>query len=219
MSKAAIWASFLVGFFLLVVGLAFGSEAMWIIGILMLGGGLFLGLRPGGVLRQEEVLERWGILIESAQGKAEQIFQDSETFIKESQAPSIEMKRQDMAPGLMRGLWGTRRNFLVVTDRENLRMSPYQIFLNARDYGKNLDISWHLTFRPTLWQAALSLIPFVRVTPRDLSDLDLFDQQDLTAYTTVAHHSILKAVEKLKLDLNQDTSKIDRNTRGFLGIS
>jgi len=41
----------------------------------------------------------------------------------------------------------------------------------------------------------------------------------LRAYTTNAHHCLIKAVEKLMTNLNQDTSKIDRKSRGFLGIS
>jgi hypothetical protein len=76
-----------------------------------------------------------------------------------------------------------------------------------------------LTFRPTLWQAALSLVPFVSAIPKASSDLDLFDQQDLRAYTTNAHHCLLDAVEKLMTKLHQDTSTIDRKSRGFLGIS
>lgn len=106
-----------------------------------------------------------------------------------------------------------------MTDLESFRLKPYQIFINARDYGDNLDVSWFLTYRPLLWQAALSLLPFVNMIPKTLSDLDLFDQQDLRAYTTNAHHCLLKAVEKLMGGLNQDPSKMDRKSRGFLGIS
>ncbi|MEW6675409.1 MAG: hypothetical protein AB1348_05320, partial [Nitrospirota bacterium] len=49
--------------------------------------------------------------------------------------------------------------------------------------------------------------------------LDLFDQQDLTAYVTNAHHCLIEAVEKLMLNIGQDPSRIDRKSRGFLGIS
>jgi hypothetical protein len=48
---------------------------------------------------------------------------------------------------------------------------------------------------------------------------DIFDQQDLIAFATSVHHSLLKAVEKLLYSLNQDPSKINRKSRGFLGIS
>ena len=177
------------------------------------------GLGPGGILRKDQVLDTWATLIEKGQGRSEGIFQDTRFFIEESKAPSLKIDKQSMAPGIVTGLMGKKRDFLVVTDQENFRLKPYQIFLNARDYGDNLDISWFLTYRPTLWQAVLSLFPYVNVIPRALSDLDLFDQQDLRVYTTNAHHCLLKAVEKLMADLHQDTSKIDRKSKGFLGIS
>jgi hypothetical protein len=50
-------------------------------------------------------------------------------------------------------------------------------------------------------------------------NLDLFQQQDLNAYAVVVHHCLIKAIEKMMAGLGQDTSKIDRKSRGFLGIS
>jgi hypothetical protein len=219
MSKAVIWFLIGFGFFLFIVGGIFGKQLIWFIGFLMIAGGFYQGLRPGGILRKDQVLDTWATLIEKGQTRAEEIFKDTEGFIRESKAPSLKMERQSIAPGIMRGLMGTKRDFLVVTDQESFRLKPYQIFINARDYGDNLDVSWFLTYRPTIWQAILSLFPYVNVIPRTLSDLDLFDQQDLRSYTTNAHHCLLKAVEKLMADLHQDASKIDRKSRGFLGIS
>jgi len=219
MIKGLIWLLVGFGFFLWLVGVAFGKASIWFIGLLMIAGGLYLGLKPGGILRKDQVFDTWSILVEKGQGRAGEIFQDTEIFMKESKAPSIKMERKEIAPGIVRGFLGTKRDFLVVTDQENFRLKPYQIFVNARDYGDNLDISWNLTFRPTLWQAILSLFPFVSVIPRVLSDLDLFDQMDLRAYATNAHHCLLKAIEKLMVSLHQDPSKIDRKSKGFLGIS
>jgi len=219
MSKAIIWFLVGLGFLFFLFGLVGEEVAVLIIGLLLIAGGFYLGLRPGGLLRKEEVLDTWGILIEKGKGKAGQVLEDTEVFIKESKAPSIDMETRELAPGIVRGILGVKRKFLVVTDERNFRLEAYQIFVNARDYGDNLDVSWYLTFRPSLWQAFLSLIPYVNVVPRTLSDLDLFDQQDLRAYTTNAHHCLLKAVEKLMVDLHQDPSKIERKSRGFLGIS
>jgi hypothetical protein len=64
-----------------------------------------------------------------------------------------------------------------------------------------------------------SLIPFVKAASEALRELDLFDQQDLRAYATIVHRSVLKSVDKLMLDLKQDPSKMERRSRGFLGIS
>lgn len=63
---------------------------------------------------------------------------------------------------------------------------------------------------------------FIARKPRPetlVKELDLFDQQDLTAYVTNTHHCLIEAVEKLMLNMGQDPSKIDRKSRGFWGIS
>ncbi|MCD6473249.1 hypothetical protein J7K55_09160 [Candidatus Aerophobetes bacterium] len=48
--------------------------------------------------------------------------------------------------------------------------------------------------------------------------IDIFDQQDLRAYVTVTHHCLLKAVENLMKELGQDSSKIERKSKGFLEV-
>jgi len=121
-------------------------------------------------------------------------------------------------PGIFRGTLGKKRDFLVVKDK-NFRLRAYQLLVNARDYGNSLDVAWYLTYRLSIIRALLTIIPFVSFIPRKIEDLDVFDLQDLKAYNTVCHHAVLQAVEKLMLDLNQDPSKLDRKSRGFLGIS
>jgi len=50
-------------------------------------------------------------------------------------------------------------------------------------------------------------------------DMDLFDIEELSAFVTVSHHSLLDAVEELMTGINQDFSKVERKSRGFLNIS
>jgi len=207
-----------LGFFLLLIGLTFRSGGLAFLGFLMLAAGLYLGLAPGGVLRKEQVVDSWEILIEKGKGKADEVFKDAEKFLRETEVPGIEIRKEEIAPGLIRGVFGVRRDFLVVKDAKNSRLSPYQIFIGARDYGNNLDVSWYLTYRPLLTDALICLLT-LGLVKRSLRDLDLFDLQDLTAFATNCHHSLLKAVEKLMLSLNQDPSKIERKSRGFLGVS
>jgi hypothetical protein len=192
------------------------------------------------VVRKEEVTETWALLIRGAQGRAEEIFNNTDNFINQTGVPNVKKEKKKLAPGIIRGIFGTKRDFLVVTETGNPRLKRYQMFIGARDYGNNLDVSWYLTFRAGLWRRLLGLllsIPIVnlvfmpyafmaagavmaqerRFTPG--TKLDLFDEQDLRAYATNAHHCLLEAVDKLLLDLHQDPSKIDRKSRGFLGIS
>lgn len=190
------------------------------------------------IVRRQEIIDSWSVLIENAKGKAESIFKDTESFITKSKAPNVSLKRKKISPGIFRGLAGTKRDFLTVVENGNKRLKPYQMFVGARDYGNSLDVSWYLTFRPSFWQKLLAFwlrIPILNwlALPFALGggirsfikegkgglDLDLFDEQDLRAYVTNAHHCLLKAVDELMLKLHQDPSKIERKSRGFLEIS
>ena len=219
MTRGVIWFLFVFGIFLLIIGrLLPGFHIFKSIGILMILAGLAIAARLA-TLKKEEVIDNWSILIENGNGRAEDIFRDTNSFILETKAPAIAIKREEISPSMLKGVLGRKRDFLTVIDKRNIRLKPYKIFINARDYGKNLDVSWYLTFKPELWKRILALVPFVSIVPKKLSDLDIFDQQDLRAYATNAHHCVIKAVEKLMLSLGQDPAKIDRRSRGFLGIS
>jgi hypothetical protein len=188
------------------------------------------------IVRNEQVSERWQTLFENAQGNAEKIFTETERLIKESKAPNVRVVRRKISPGMLRGLLGGKRDFLIVTVTGNSNLAPYQMFINARDYGNNLDVAWYLTHRITFWQKLilfLCLVPIINILviplvllqrvfqagKSGMLELDLFDEQDLTAYVTNAHHCLKEAVTKMQKELGQDTSKIDWKSKGFLGIS
>lgn len=218
MSKSIIWTLALIGFIFLLIGALF-SKCILLIGLIIIGVGVFLGVGPDGVLRKEQIIDTWSALISNAQGHSPEIFQNTQLGINDSKAPSLTMERKSISPGMVRGIFGAEREFLIVTNEENSRLRPYKVFLNARDYGENLDLSWYLTYRPSLWNALAAMLPFGGTLNNAVNELDTFDQQDLRAYVTVAHHSLLQTVEKLMLSMQQDPSKIERKSRGFLGIS
>lgn len=188
------------------------------------------------IVKSEQVSERWQTLLENSQGNAEKIFADTEKLIKESKAPTVRVVRRKISPGILRGLLGGSRDFLVVTQTGNSNIAPYQIFINVRDYGNNLDVAWYLTYRITFRQKLilfLCLVPIINILvipvvlmqrvfqagKSGISELDLFDEQDLTAYVINTHHCLKNAITKMLKELGQDTSKIDWKSKGFLGIS
>jgi len=177
----------------------------------------YIGYKNTGfILLREEVIDRWSVLIENGKGRANQIFADTEDFIKKSEAPRIVVERKEISPAIAKDMLGVTRSFLVVTNYDNPKLVGYKTFICARDYGNNLDVSWYLTYKMSFFEALLSLFP---ARGRYVPKLDLFDEQDLRAYVTNVHHSLLKAVENLMLSLKQDPSRIDRKSRGFLGVS
>ena len=220
MSKGTIRALIIIGLLLLLIGPIFRLPASRIIGFSMIAGSIYSGLMSGGVLRKEEVIDRWAVLIGGGQGKSGEIFNNTEHFLRQTNAAGVATERKTLSPSLVKGFFGAnQRDFEVVTETGNPKLKPYQMFIGARDYGNNLDVSWYLTFKLSPWQAILSLIPFLGGTSKTSNDLDLFDEQDLRAYVTNAHHCLLQAVDKLMMGLNQDPSKIERKSKGFLGIS
>ena len=168
-------------------------------------------------LKEEKIIDRWSMIVEDAQGLAEQIYSDTEANIKEIQAPGINFERTQVRPSWLKGILGNERSYLMIT---NDALGDYRMFIGARDYGKTLDISWFMTCEPGFFSKKLSSVLTSGASDRALSlNLDIFQQQDLSAYATVVHHCMLKAVEKMMTGKGQDISEIDRKSKGFLGIS
>ena len=208
-------ALLVLGIIFLIVGLLILFPLfLWGILLIIIG----LPLATSRLISKHHVQQRWSHFIGGGQGRAEDVFTATEQFLKDSGATWINIKREKLIPSIIRGMLAQKREFLVIKDT-HFRLRPYQFLLNARDYGNNLDVVWYLTYRLSLLRALVTLIPFVSFIPKKIQDIDLFDEQDLTAYGTVCHHAVLKAVEKIVRGLDQDVSKIDRSTRGFLGIS
>lgn len=200
-----------------ILGLMVGGTYLTV-GVIFIIAAVLLAMLPN-VLRKDSVMDTWAALITNAHGKGEQVFSDTESFVKETKAPAVNVKRRKVVTGMAMGIAGTGREFLVLTDGRSFTLAPYQIFVNANDYGDNLDVSWYLTYRPTIMQAVASLFAKAVGVPKDLSDLNLFDEQDLRAFVTNAHNCMVRAVTKIMTEAGQDPSKIDRKSRGFLGIS
>ncbi|MFA5393999.1 MAG: hypothetical protein WC081_01245 [Candidatus Ratteibacteria bacterium] len=189
------------------------------------------------ILKRDEIKEEWSVLIEGAQGRAGYILGTTGNAIDQSNVPDINVEKKKMAMSLL-GFFGDKRDFLIVTNTKNAKLRPFQMFIGARDYGNYLDVLWFVTYRfrffDKLWDA-IAKVPFLNIILIPFSlirmlggaakekkigyGLDFFDEQDLRAYLTVAHKCVQQAVDSLMLELNQDPSKIDRKSRGFLGIS
>lgn len=187
-----------------------------------------------GVVKNEEVIDSWSVLIRNANGKANKIFENTEDLLAKTEVPNVRIDKRKLSTSIIGSIFGAKRDFLIVTETGNRALRPYQMFIGSRDYGNNLDVCWYLTYRLSFKQklsAFLRAIPLIGILlvpggaeylergRKEVSKMDLFDEQDLRAYVTNAHHCLLEAVDKLMAELNQDTSQIDRKSRGFLGIS
>lgn len=189
-----------------------------------------------GIIEKEQIIEKWGTLISGGAGRGEALIADTLRFIDESQLTDVRVQRRRMSPGMMRGIMGGNRSFVVVTHTGNSNLKPFKMYLKTRDYGSGLQVSWYVVVQPNgaeKLMAFLLSIPllgllflpfhllgrFIRADKSGILELDIFDEEDLSAYITNIHHCMLDAVEALMKTLRQDFSRVNRHSQGILGIS
>ncbi|MFZ3020479.1 MAG: hypothetical protein WA051_03145 [Minisyncoccia bacterium] len=181
---------------------------------------------------QDKVVERWAGLIKGAQGQGERVLKDAVRRIEELNAPHIHASRRKLWSGP--GFFTTGREFVVV---EHKVLDTHDMYIGARDYGDQLLVVWYLAEEPVSWLRwfkrnpvrALILWPLLLIarafshfksgTGTLWNQLNLFDQEELTAYITTVHHSVLEAVKAMTEAERLDFTKVDSKTRGFLNIT
>jgi len=168
-------------------------------------------------LKDEKLLDTWGVVVEQAAGNQEALLRAINQLLEYSELPGIQWQAVEVKPGMIKGLFGKKRDYLMVTNRA---LKDYRMYVGAREYGKHLDVSWFLTVEPGFFKRTFSKALTKGVSTNALSFLlDIFDRQDLRAYVTTVHHCcVRKAVEQLVSELGQDASKFDWKSKGFLEV-
>lgn len=172
-------------------------------------------------LKDEKILDRWSILIDAAQGRGGEVINKTMDYIKQSSPPGVntEMVRvftkgtTKFFSSFSKSAYEMGKDYLMVW-REG---SKVRMYIGAQDYGKNLYVSWYLALEPGFLDHLFSM--FEKGNKWILEVKDIFTEEELNAYVTNVHHCLLKALEELMKELGQDPSKIDRKSKGFLGIS
>lgn len=184
-------------------------------------------------IKQETIIERWSALLEEANGESEKVVDGVIQTIKKLEAPNIFMTRKKIKSGGY-GFLKNQREFLVA---EHKFLDSYDMYIGVRDYGKQLFVSWYLVEEPiTFWRMfkrmpifailgwpLLLIARFVSITKGRngvlFNKLNLFDNEELTAYITTVHHALLASVKEVMENRHLDFTKVDTKTRGFLNIS
>lgn len=202
---------------------------LWIVVFVIVGGIALLSFvinRKFKKLKEEKIRESWSILIDGANGEGEKVLTGFIREIERVEAPYVHVTRKEVKPG--RGFIKKSREFLIV---EHKVFDTYDMYIGARDYGKQLFVTWYLVEEP---------FSFLRLFKRNLigafwklpfiffgmffgggfaSASNLFDSEELTAYALTTHHAVLASVKELMENRNIDFSKVDTKTRGFLNLS
>lgn len=167
------------------------------------------------IVRRQQVVDRWDQMITGGRGHADAVLSDTLTMLSAMNLPQLNQHQAQYAPGILRSLAGHRRPYLVISQTANVNLRSYRMYINVRDYGENLQTSWYLTYQPDIVERLRMLL----LRNRSSLVLDLFDEQDLRAYVVAVHRCFVSSVIELLTTLGQDTTKLNRTSRGFLGIS
>ncbi len=171
------------------------------------------------------------MLIEGANGQGERVLKDTVRAIEKLEVPDIHVSRQERKP--VGGFIKATREFLIA---EHKLFDTYDMYISARNYGKQLFVSWYVLAEPIgFWRRfkrnpvrAVLGWPFLIIARAFslssggsgvlYSDMNLFDTEELTAYITTVPHALVESVNAMMKDEKIDYTKIEKRTQGFLNI-
>jgi hypothetical protein len=188
------------------------------------------------ILGNAEMLDSWSIQIRNGNEFEEDIICKTYQSILDSEFPNTFFKYDDVAINYIDAfMYHRTRRFLVVMNKIRSSTRNYIVYIYSHVYGNNLEVAWYLFRHPTFMDSIRKfflLLPIINRMyatqatlgiaenlTRRLLNLDFFDELDLKAFITNIHHCLLDILEKTMLGLGEDTSTIDRHSKGFLGIS
>lgn len=178
-------------------------------------------------IKEEKIVQQWTMLIEGANGQGERVISETIRAIEKLEVPNIHVSRQERKAG--GGFIKGTREFLVA---EHKLFDTHDMYISARDYGKQLFVSWYVLAEPIgFWRRfkrnpvkAILCWPFIvimRVMGGGIklySLTNLFDTEELTAYVTTVHHALTSSVTAMMEEQKIDYTRMEKRTQGFLNI-
>ena len=169
-------------------------------------------------LKSQNIKERWFAAIGGANGEGEKVLRAFMSGVQAAGIPEIETGSQRVSVGLgskLKGMFGggasQDRNMIVIMNKS---LPGWLIYAGARDYGKQLLVSWYLVTDEKKTSRFARTIGTVASM-----ELDIFKTEELSAFVTIVHQSLKDAVKQVMTEMNLDFTKVDTHTRGFLNIS
>jgi hypothetical protein len=161
-------------------------------------------------LNREKVVDSWNALVINGAGKDKWMIDQLEETLKVTDIPGVQYRREEITASFM----GEKREFIILS---HYGLKDYTMYINIRPYAGHLDVSWYLTLEPGFLKRTVS--KYTQGNPQALSmNIDLFSQQDLSAYVGVVHNLVKTLTKTVMEDLKQDTGGLSTKSKGFLSV-
>jgi hypothetical protein len=160
---------------------------------------VYLARRKNFKFKEDQIKEKWETLIDRGSGNAETVYEVINSFLESVKPPKVGWERSGIHVGDL--FTGKQYDGLKVVDSY---LRDYKIYIFAYDYGTSLHVAWFLTYQKD----------FFRFAKR----MDIPQQLELGAYITTVHGATKSAVKSLMDKLDQDFSKVNTKSKGFLEV-
>jgi len=161
-------------------------------------------------IKRQSMVDIWQTMVENGVGNTERIYLAVEDYMEKSDLPGVFVFRDDVRSSF----FGETREFVIST----LGLLPdYKMFLCVRDFGQHLDCARFMTCRASMFKKMVS--KYAAGSPNALSmNLNVFSQQELTAWQHIVHQAFVNAIKDLMADLDQDISRLNMQSKGYLSV-
>ncbi|MCP3995096.1 MAG: hypothetical protein GY722_08520 [bacterium] len=159
-------------------------------------------------LKDGKIVHEWSAMLPDCQGEGPGLLQAIQDKLGSFQAPGLSWKEEAASTGFLKGMMGKRRNFLVI---RNEQFKEWLVCVSAQDYGAFLNVVWYMTTSPKFMNKVRSAgSGFIAV-----DSLDVFDQQDVEAYSSVTRMAVTAATEEFAQKRELDLTRLNRQARGL----
>lgn len=165
-------------------------------------------------LKDAKIMDQWSVMLPGCQGEGPGLIQVVQQKLSSYECQDITWKEESASTGLMKSLMGKRRDVLVV---RNEKFSEWMVCMGAQDYGRFLNVVWYLTASPSVMSKFRGggVVGLATGGGFVLPDLDVFDQQDVSAYVAVTRMAVRAAAEELAEKRQLDIDRLERQAHGL----
>lgn len=164
-------------------------------------------------LKEESILNEWSVIVDHGAGNEVLLLANIQQRMRDAAMPNCRTWAIEEVQSS--GLFSKVRRELIVVRQE--QFTDYRMYIGVRAYGIHLDCCRFLTVEPGFMKKWASQ-KLTGVTDALSAPKNILIHQDLRAWATVVHHSVVSSVEEVMKTLGQDTNRLNRGSKGFLEI-
>ena len=153
-------------------------------------------------LTDYQIVNQWHVLLPHCRGEGPGILAMIEAELAQVGVPGLYWSQESVSTGLLKSLFGKRRDFLLVSHGA---FSQYRVLVGCQNYGTALGVSRLVVASPRLLDEVYRAM---RERFQIGNELDPFDLTDLRAILEIIHQAVRGAVQDLLNEREEQASSI-----------